>query len=366
MTEDARAAREAGFETVLLHGQEDQVAFDAFDRSVAAPQIFDGRLRGAAAIRTLVGDVDVVHAHFWGHVSVLTSLCDLAPTVATCHLPVCPNGARYHYRHERGCDRAVGAVCATRGFLVDGCGHTADLKPFSWPAMIRSIARTRSELRALRRCERVIAPSAWQRDRLERDGIEQARIMVHSSRPAPLVPNPRPQAPAGAPVLLMLSRLMRFKGAHHLVQAAGRMHHPCEVWLAGEGPDRDPLETLAVDLGVAIRFLGPLDAERREAAFAAAAAVVVPSLCPETFGLVGPEAALRGVPTVAYAHSGILDWLDPAAGAVGVAPGDIDGLAAALDGVLEAAHPPLARVGAMNRQADLPAVYAAVIREHSG
>ena len=60
--------------------------------------------------------------------------------------------------------------------------------------------------------------------------------------------------------------------------------------------------------------------------------LVVPSLWPEPFGLVGVEAGCLGLPSVAYAVGGIPDWL--IAGVTGeIAPGDppgVDGLAEAM------------------------------------
>jgi glycosyltransferase involved in cell wall biosynthesis len=145
-------------------------------------------------------------------------------------------------------------------------------------------------------------------------------------------------APApDAPVLLMLARLVRFKGAHHLVRAASGMSTPHEVWIGGQGPERPRLERLAEELGEPVRFLGWLNGGQLESAFAAASALVVPSLFPETYGLTGPEAALRGLTTVAYLQAGVYDWLRPHDGDIGVAPGDVEALTAALDTVLSRA-----------------------------
>ncbi len=48
---------------------------------------------------------------------------------------------------------------------------------------------------------------------------------------------------------------------------------------------------------------------------------VVPSLWPEPFGLVGPEAGLRGVPAAAFSVGGVPDWLIDGVNGY-LAPGD--------------------------------------------
>ena len=62
--------------------------------------------------------------------------------------------------------------------------------------------------------------------------------------------------------------------------------------------------------------------------------VVVPSLWPEPFGLVGIEALAAGRPVVASATGGIEDWLDDGVSGVCVKPGDARELARALDALL--------------------------------
>ena len=58
-----------------------------------------------------------------------------------------------------------------------------------------------------------------------------------------------------------------------------------------------------------IRFTGWLGPSERSAAFAEVDLLVVPSLWPEPFGLVGPEAASAGVPALAFDVGGIREWL---------------------------------------------------------
>jgi glycosyltransferase involved in cell wall biosynthesis len=65
---------------------------------------------------------------------------------------------------------------------------------------------------------------------------------------------------------------------------------------------------------------------------AATDVVVMPSLWPEPFGLVGLEANRRGVPVVAFATGGIPEWLQDGVNGC-LAPGDpptAEGLADAL------------------------------------
>ena len=90
-------------------------------------------------------------------------------------------------------------------------------------------------------------------------------------------------------------------------------------------------------LGVAERvaFRGWLGAEELAGELAEASVVVLPSLWPEPFGLVGIEAFAAGRPAVASATGGVGDWLEHGVNGLGVAPGDVDDLARALNEMLD-------------------------------
>jgi glycosyltransferase involved in cell wall biosynthesis len=64
-------------------------------------------------------------------------------------------------------------------------------------------------------------------------------------------------------------------------------------------------------LGVPTDFPGWVEAEGRLELLRNADVLIVPSLWPEPFGMVGVEAASVGVPAVAYRAGGIVDWLRP-------------------------------------------------------
>jgi glycosyltransferase involved in cell wall biosynthesis len=88
------------------------------------------------------------------------------------------------------------------------------------------------------------------------------------------------------------------------------------VVLAGDGPDRQAWEQLAAQIQareprVRIEFPGWLARDAIETLFANADLLVLPSLWPEPFGLVGLEAARHRLPVAAFSVGGISDWLRP-------------------------------------------------------
>jgi glycosyltransferase involved in cell wall biosynthesis len=64
-----------------------------------------------------------------------------------------------------------------------------------------------------------------------------------------------------------------------------------------------------LDQKVKIDFTGWLMGTQLESQMSDCDLLVLPSLWPEPFGLVGPEAGLRGIPVAAFAVGGIPNWL---------------------------------------------------------
>lgn len=118
--------------------------------------------------------------------------------------------------------------------------------------------------------------------------------------------------------LLFIGRMDFLKGGRTLIdalpQVSASLGRPLHVTFAGDGPDRAAWEREAAQVqagtpGLKIEFVGWVNDEQRESLLANCDLLVVPSLWPEPFGLVGPEAGLRGVPAAAFAVGGIPEWL---------------------------------------------------------
>ena len=153
---------------------------------------------------------------------------------------------------------------------------------------------------------------------------------------------PKAVAPLSEATLrvLTIGTLHEVKGHKHLIDACERaigsgVDLRCE--LVGEGPDRSDLEERVRVAGLAgsVRFLGALPAPQVRAALLRSDVLVAPSVPArdgrrEGIPVVLMEAMACGLPVVASRLSGIPELVDDGVEGILVAPGDVEGIAAAL------------------------------------
>jgi glycosyltransferase involved in cell wall biosynthesis len=86
---------------------------------------------------------------------------------------------------------------------------------------------------------------------------------------------------------------------------------PFECLILGDGNHRPYCERLCARLHLAdrVQFRGFVPANELQKFYADASVFVVPSVWPEPFGMVGPEAMRYGLPVVAFDSGGIKEWL---------------------------------------------------------
>jgi glycosyltransferase involved in cell wall biosynthesis len=187
----------------------------------------------------------------------------------------------------------------------------------------------------LRGAAHVFCPSSYLRELVLGWGVEPDRVSV--------LPNPAPALPELAPreelkrafgldgaTLAFAGRLTAQKSLGLALEAVAAADGVRFV-IAGDGPDRAPLETRARELGIAERvtFLGPQPRERVVELFRAADATILSSTW-ENFPHTVVEALAVGTPVLAMEAGGVGEVVHDGVNGLLVAAGDAGALAEAV------------------------------------
>jgi glycosyltransferase involved in cell wall biosynthesis len=285
---------------------------------------------------------DVIYAHGFLEPEDEARVLDIAPGVLAAHsyYGTCISGEKTHkFPIVRPCSRQFGPACLAL-YFPRRCGG---LSPIT---MMTAYGRQRRRLALLHRYVRVVTASAHMAAEFVRHGVASARVSTLPHYGAadedPVeAPSAARVAPGAACRVTFIGRMDRLKGGQVLLDALPRVRaesrRPLQLTFAGEGPARESWErhgqaVTSQGSGISIEFAGWLEKETLMSRLGATDVVVMPSLWPEPFGLVGLEANRRGVPVVAFATGGIPEWLQDGVNGC-LAPGDpptADGLADAL------------------------------------
>jgi glycosyltransferase involved in cell wall biosynthesis len=220
----------------------------------------------------------------------------------------CATGWKVHRRPTlQLCTRRFGAACLPVNYLR-GCGARSPVQ------LLRVYSNQRARSTVLRGLAGLVVASEYMRQVYVQNGIDDRAVRVLPP-PVNLEPDPAPPPPRQSPTrILFLGRFTTGKGGSRAVQAVARCQQSIAdrtltLTMAGDGPELGRCQRLAVKLGVPTEFPGWVGPEHRLALLRKADVLIVPSLWPEPFGMVGVEAASVGVPAVAYRAGGIVDWL---------------------------------------------------------
>lgn len=142
--------------------------------------------------------------------------------------------------------------------------------------------------------------------------------------------------------LLFVGRLVPYKGLEVLLRALAKRSVDLPLLVAGDGPLRKDLESLAKSLGVDAHFLGRVEDERLPGLYQGARLTVLPSVNrQEAFGISLVESMACGTPVVASSLPGVRS-VARMGGSV-ARPGDPDSLADAIHRAIEPGHLPRGR-----------------------
>jgi glycosyltransferase involved in cell wall biosynthesis len=232
-------------------------------------------------------------------------------------------------------------LCATKRLLYEGaaCNGPGPLKcmrcaadhygTVSGPIAATSVlARTAK----LHRLVDMFLPVSGAVERLCRIGPEDRSQVVPNfigELPPPPGPDPRLDQLPQEPYILFLGDATEDKGAWNLAEAYDHLVDPPPLVFLG----RNYLAEVAERPG--IHMLGPWPHPLAMETVRRALFTVVPSVCPEAFGIVALEAAANGKATVASDIGGLPDVVRDGETGLLVAPGDRDALGAAMQRLIE-------------------------------
>jgi colanic acid/amylovoran biosynthesis glycosyltransferase len=171
---------------------------------------------------------------------------------------------------------------------------------------------------------------------------------------------PRARRPAREAIIAIVGRLVEKKGHEVLLRAVTELRRArgrFQVAIAGDGPLRTQLESLAERLGIGsvVNFCGPLSHDDVKALLAVARMLVVPSVIASDSDRDGLpnvilEAAAVGCPIVASGLSAIPEFVTHGETGLLVPPDDTKALAAAIREVLDDPAPAAARAARARRR----------------
>jgi glycosyltransferase involved in cell wall biosynthesis len=191
------------------------------------------------------------------------------------------------------------------------------------------------ERRALGAARRIITTSDWTRSQFVAHGLAKAEAVSVAVPGVDAAP-----AAAGSPTgcaLLCVGVVSPHKGQDVLVDALTELDPGLE-WrctIAGaasaDGEFADGLAERVENAGVSdrVRFTGPLERDRLDAAYGGADLYVAPSRV-ESYGMAVAEALARGIPVIASRVGGVPQAVGAGDGVILVSPGDVGALREAL------------------------------------
>lgn len=295
----------------------------------------------AALAAALDWEPDVFFAHSVVDPHLEAALLKRLPSAIFVHdyQRTCPTGTMSHARPAISvCRRAAGPACLLMHY-PRRCGGLSPL------TMIRRYRAQQESAALLKQYSAVIVASQWMRSNVAANGVAVAGIAVLAppGGAGACAPPPSWRTPSGQ--ILFIGRLLPVKGCAVLIDALAILREqdsfPLALTVAGRGPEESSLCEQARRRRVPVEFSGWADAAARDRLLGEADLVVVPSIWPEPYGMVGREAAAFGVPSVAFDTGGIRDWLRPGTSGE-LAPADppsAEGLASAIFRALgDAAH----------------------------
>jgi glycosyltransferase involved in cell wall biosynthesis len=244
--------------------------------------------------------VDVLHFHKFGASEPPAGL----NTVYTVHehSPHCMSGGLFLKRRGIPCPRTYNFIGCCYGHVRDHCGSVRPKK------FMQNLKRVHLQKAILPKVK-VVCVGHFLKNRMIKAGYPDSSITVIPNF-TDIDLNSVEMPLSGIPEFLFMGRLEKLKGVDWLLRAFKNVKTPAILNICGEGGEKQALKALAKQLGIEDRvtFQGWSDRAAKIGFLQSARALIVPSIWPETFGLVVVEAAACARPVI-VSDAGELPYL---------------------------------------------------------
>ncbi len=342
----------AGHEVALLCEHDSPPDSQPISRSTLAPTWCMDQMGSQRSLEALSRwRPALIYSHGLTDIDAETRALALAPAIIFAHdyRATCISGYKsFALPAPAPCARRFGAGCVAN-FYPRRCGG---LNPL---ALVSDFRRAARRFALMRTACAVLTASEFIRAEYLRNGLAPASVhcvglpVIDCGRQPPsFTARPAVPSPAEPLRLLYAGRMEPIKGGLILLDAlpavSAALSRPLALTFAGDGTAR--LEwarragrILGSHPDIRIDFTGWIDSAAMTALFDTSDLLVMPSLWPEPFGLVGPEAGTRGLPAAAFATGGIPEWLTEGVNGA-LAPATPPNAAGLADAIVRCLHNP--------------------------
>ncbi len=249
-------------------------------------------------LRQLLGrDYDVIHYHnisLMGGPSVLRFGSALKLYTAHEYWLVCPTHVLFKFNE---------VACVKKQCLL--CTLKYRRPPQFW-RYTTLMARCLSEIDCL------LSPSQFTQEKLRADGVRCPMTVLPHFVTMPTDESATPNRNGARPYFLFVGRLEKLKGVQDLIRVFAA-YGEADLVIVGSGDYESSLREQAQGLNH-VRFTGTIGSSEISALYREAIAVLVPSLCYETFGLTVAEALAHRTPVIARRIGALTEIVEQSGG----------------------------------------------------
>lgn len=275
---------------------------------------------------------DIVHVHQTASVMsplIVRGISRMKPTVKTVHdvTLICFHAGKEEIKVYKNdfCTYPMGIGCVLRGCYSIGKEGFQKMVLSLW------------EREVTKGLDKILVSSTYMSDQLEKNGFRKERIEV-----IPLYTEKgkeyKTEHTENDRMILFVGRLDSVKGVIQFIEALHIMQDKeWQAVIVGDGRLFEKAQDSVGKIGLngRVTLTGSLPADALDEHYRKACMVVMPSMIPESFGLVGIEAMAFGKPVVAFDSGGISEWLVNGETGFLVERGNVKSLAERISQLLE-------------------------------